>query len=302
MLGELVAGIFRPVPSNAAPILDSHTHAWQHWPYSPAVPDPDSRGRIEQLLREMDANGVEQAAVVCAAIEGNDDNVAYVASAVERWPDRLHLFADLDCPWSASYHRPGAPGRLTALCDRYNLAGFTHYVDEQNDRWLASAEAFGVFTVAAERDLVVSLAAGPSWQADLRRLALAFPTVPVLCHHLAGLSARQGPPSAAWRQVLASADVPSVLVKASGFHYSSARSWDAPWPDVTGVLEALLKAFGAHRLCWGSDFPASTRYCTYRQSLEAVRSHCPFLAGPELAMVLGGTLGHVLRTRRPPAA
>ena len=39
-------------------IVDAHCHAWATWPYQPPVPDPESRGRIEQLLFEMDQNGV----------------------------------------------------------------------------------------------------------------------------------------------------------------------------------------------------------------------------------------------------
>ena len=34
-------------------IFDGHCHAWENWPYQPAVPDPQSRARAEQLLYEM---------------------------------------------------------------------------------------------------------------------------------------------------------------------------------------------------------------------------------------------------------
>ena len=52
-------------------IIDSHCHAWATWPYKPPVPDPESRGRVEQLLHEMDVNGVDQAVIVCAQIDHN---------------------------------------------------------------------------------------------------------------------------------------------------------------------------------------------------------------------------------------
>ena len=70
-----------PAPQGAA-ILDSHSHAWRLWPYPPAVPDEDARGAIEQLLYEMDANGVAQALVVCAAIGANPDNTALSTARV----------------------------------------------------------------------------------------------------------------------------------------------------------------------------------------------------------------------------
>jgi L-fuconolactonase len=282
------------VPDAAPAIIDSHTHAWRRWPYAPLVPDENSRGSVDQLLYEMDTHGIEQAVVVCAAIGGNPDNVDYVAFARDRHPGRLHVFADLDCTWSTTYHLPGSADRLRALDDCYPLTGFTHYVEEGNDGWLRSDEAENLFKVAADRHLLVSLAAGPAWQADLRVIAGRHPSVPVLCHHLGGVDAGEGLSSHGLAEVLASAAVPNLFLKASGLHYSSERSWDHPWPDAVAVLGRLFDAYGPHRLCWGSDFPASTRFCTYRQSLEVLRQHCPFLGPQDCRLVLGETLRGLL--------
>jgi predicted TIM-barrel fold metal-dependent hydrolase len=270
-------------------ILDSHCHAWRRWPYEPAVPDETSRGTIEQLLHELDAHGVEQALVVCASIDHNPDNVEYVAAARDRHPTRLQLVADLDCSWSATYHAPGAAERLRLLDDRYGLRGVTHYLAEENDGWLASGEADAVFALAAERGLIVSLGASPVWQADLRTLAARHPSVPVLCHALGVVRAGEG-----LADVLASAEVANIYIKVAGLPYCAERDWDYPWPDVLAVLEQISDAYGAARLCWGSDFPASTRYCTFRQSLEVVRTHCTFFSPDELRLVLGETLRSLL--------
>jgi L-fuconolactonase len=51
---------------------------------------------------------------------------------------------------------------------------------------------------------------------------------------------------------------------------------------------------GPERLCFGSDFPASTRFCTFRQTLAAVREHCSFFTPEDIALVLGETLGRLL--------
>ncbi|HTT90816.1 MAG TPA: amidohydrolase family protein [Acidimicrobiales bacterium] len=285
-------------------VLDSHCHAWRRWPYPPLVPDEDSRGTIDQLLYEMDLNNVREAAVVCAAIDNNPENVAYVSFAGERYPGRFHIVADLDCTWSATYHRPGAAARLRAIADQYPLAGFTHYVREDNDGWLVSEEAEAVFAVAEQRGLFLSLAAGPAWQADLRAMARRHPSVPVLCHHLAGLrtpaalGGNGGATSAyleALAEVTASAGVENVYVKVSGFYYASASGWDYPWEEAAVIFQRLFEVFGPGRLCWGSDFPASDRYCTYRQSLEVVRSHCSFLSPDDRRLVLGGTLRSILQ-------
>ena len=60
------------------------------------------------------------------------------------------------------------------------------------------------------------------------------------------------------------------------------------------MLSRIFDAYGPGRLCWGSDFPASKRFCTFRQSLEAVRTHCGFFTPEDLHLVLGETLRGVL--------
>jgi predicted TIM-barrel fold metal-dependent hydrolase len=275
-------------------MLDSHCHAWALWPYEPPVPDATGRGTIDQVLHEMDVHAVERALIVCAGIGGNADNVEYVASARDRRPDRISVVADLDCTWSDTYHAPGSSERLRALDDRYDLTGFAHYTADENDGWLLGDEADAVFALAAERRLLVSLGATPAWQADLRTIARRHPTVPVLCQTLGGVMAAGGADSPALHDVLASADVRNIYIKVAGLHYSSARAWDYPWEDAIAVLARIAEAYGPARLCWGSDFPASTRFTTYRQSLEVVRQHCPFFTEADLRLVLGGTLQAIL--------
>lgn len=168
-------------------IIDSHSHAWEFWPYEPPVPDHGSRGQAEMMLGEMDRNGVDQAVLICARIEHNPGNNDYVRDVVRRHPDRFIQFADVDCSWSDTYHAPGAAGRLREAAERYELKGFTHYVKSDTE-WFASDEGLAFFETAAELKLIASLALGPQWQPALRELARRFPTVPFLCHHMPGLA------------------------------------------------------------------------------------------------------------------
>jgi len=57
--------------------------------------------------------------------------------------------------------------------------------------------------------------------------------------------------------------------------------------DVLPYIERLRDAYTSKRLLWGSDYPPTMRYMTYRQSLEVVRSHCHFLSDAEKADILG---------------
>ena len=281
-------------------IVDSHCHAWTTWPYDTTVPDPQSRGRIEQLLFEMDRNGIDKAVLICARIDYNPDNNAYVAAEAARHPDRVVQFPDVDCNWSPEYHTPGAADRLAAASDRWSVSGFTHYVAAENDGWLLSDEGHAFFDVAAERNLIASIAAGSAWFDDLARVAEAHPTMPVLLHHQALVRAVDGPDSADLRALERLAARPNIAVKVSGFYYGSAVPTEYPYLDQVAIFEPIYRAFGAHRLTWGSDYPVSPWVaCTYAQTLEVVRRHCTFVAPSDLPQIMGDTMWGILQTRRP---
>ncbi len=175
-------------------IIDSHCHAWARWPYQPPVPDFESRGIIEQLLHEMDYNGVDKAFIVCANIDHNPDNNAYIAAQVPRYADRIIQVADVDCAWSETYHQPGAADRMRAAADQWPIKGFTHYLRGEDDgAWLYAEEGLAFFQVAADLKLIASIACSPQHLPAIREMARRFPDMPILLHHLAGAKASEEP-------------------------------------------------------------------------------------------------------------
>lgn len=286
-------------------IVDLHCHAWRRWPYDVGVPDPDSRGSIDALLYEMDANGVDHAAVVCARIGGgrggdgfpNEENNDDVRAAALRHPDRLTAWVDVDGVWRPEHHTPGAAERLRRELDRTGARGVTHYVAAENDGWLRTDDADAFFGIAAEAGIVLSLAASPAWLDDLAPLATRHADLPIVLHHL-GMP-RRGPGREEDLQALFRvAAVPSIGVKVSGFHYNSAHSGEYPYPDAVELFRDVRAAFGDDRLYWGSDFPASRDMLTYRQSLEVVRTHCAFAGDDAIRRILGGNAERLLAAAR----
>lgn len=276
-------------------IIDSHTHAWTQWPYHPPVPDHHSRGTIEQLLFEMDQYGVDQSVIVCAQIDHNPENNAYIAECVRRYPKRIHQFADVDCSWSDTYHTPGATDRLIRAAEQFPLKGFTHYVRGDDDgSWFLGEEGTRFFRKAADLKLIVSMAIGPHLQHVLRQIAQRFPSVPFICHHMAGARAAEQPPYPRLKEILASARTPNIYVKMSGFHYASQVSWDYPYSDTGWIVRALYEHFGPARLCWGSDYPVVRQFMTYQHALEVFRTHCTFIPEKDKAEILGEALNRLL--------
>ncbi len=274
-------------------IIDCHSHAWDFWPYEPAVPDPENRGRAEMLLYEMDTVGVDKAVLVCARIEHNPGNNDYGADCVRRYPDRFVQFADVDCGWTDTYHTPGGAGRLAEAVEKYRLKGFTHYLRDDFD-WFESSEGLAFFEQAAELNQIASLALSPAWMPALRKLARRFPTVPFLCHHMASLKVGEPPPRPLLQEVLNSADVPNIHIKLSGFQYTSETAWEYPYSDCMWIVRKLYEAYGPERMCWASNYPPVARASTYQHSLEAVRTHCSFIAKADMDLVLGGNMERLL--------
>jgi predicted TIM-barrel fold metal-dependent hydrolase len=283
-------------------IIDGHVHIWNRWPYQPAVPDPDSRARAEQLLWQMDAAGVERALVICAAIGENAHNTADAFDAAERHPGRLEVFADVECRWSPAYGSPGAAARLAAALARWPLRGIAHYLTEAEDgAWLTGPEGEAFFALAAGRRLIVSLSAMPHQMGQVLALARRHPDLVLVLNHHGFLGPRRGATADARALVTATAAAPNVHVKLSGMGHLAAPTDEYPYQRLNWIVQAMLRAFGPRRLIWGSDWPVSARAMTYPQTLSWLTRHGGLDPATQAA-TLGGTLARLLEAAGPEAA
>ncbi|GAB5376596.1 MAG: amidohydrolase family protein [Acuticoccus sp.] len=276
-------------------IVDAHAHAWRRWPYAPAVPDPEGRGSVAQLLWHMGENGVDHAVLIAAAIGDNPDNTADLVAAAEAvGGGRLTVFADLECVWSPAAGTPGAADRLAAAIDRWAIRGFTTYLAETQDgSALIDAEGEAFFALAERRGLIASLSLMPHQMDALAKMAARHPALPILLHHQMYFGPRSatGPESLAIAHKVAAAS-PNVFVKLSGPGNIAAADAEYPYRALRYIGAGLLGAFSSARLVWGSDFPVSARHMTYRQSLDCVRRHGP--PGADLGAILGQNMARLL--------
>jgi L-fuconolactonase len=273
-------------------IFDSHTHAWNCWPYDDYPAKPSSG---ESLLADMAENSVGRALIVCADIDSSSENNRYVADLARRYALHLDYVIDVDCAWSRDHHKPGAVSRLRRLVEEFpDAVGVTHYVKLPVDGWFTSPEGSAWLDLVASEYGVLSLSAGPEWAGVVHQIAREHEDLTILWHHLAGMHVAK---RHLLSDVATTADAPNVLLKLSGFHYLSAESTVAPWSDVPPVLDELYSCFGADRMCWGSDSPASLRYADYRTCFGAIRAWMDRLGEGERSAIMGGNLERVLEVR-----
>ncbi|HEU0207040.1 MAG TPA: amidohydrolase family protein [Pseudolysinimonas sp.] len=285
-------------------VADSHCHAWEVWPYSVDVPDPSTRGSIDQLMSELDAHHVERALVVCASIGPGDetprDNNEYVARAAAEHPNRISYVVDIDSEWSPHHHQAGAVDRVEAMLAAHpHAVGISHYLGADDDGWLRTDEAVGFFSSLSTRSLVASVSCPPSRLRDLTELAVALPDVTFLIHHMGWLRAESSTLQTDLEALLAASSFSNVYVKISGFHYASRENWNFPYLDTGPILRAIVSTFDPTRLLWGSDFPASQGKVTYRQALAAPATLLPGLTDLQLDGLMGDNLVALLDRAAP---
>jgi predicted TIM-barrel fold metal-dependent hydrolase len=258
-------------------IVDTHTHVnctdQARYPRSPRGVgsdwwrDDDHGART--LLAAMDAAGVDRAVVVQAVGPYGFDCRCAVDEAA-RAPDRLALVVAID-------PAVPAPGRrLRELAAQAPLAGVRLFGLGTGTGWLTDGTGAEVWEAAGSLGLTVVPVVMPPDVAAVGTLAAAHGGVAVAMDH-AGFPDL---PLTDEAPVLALAALPDVHLKVSSHLLESA-------PDPGAVLARLAEAFGAERLCWGSDYPQTST--DYGELLRLGRNAAAALPPAEGEAFLSGT-------------
>ena len=229
-------------------IVDTHVHVacldTDRYPRSPRGVGSDwwrSGHDAASLVAALDAAGVARAVVVQAVGPYGYDNRCAV-NAVAAHPDRLSLVVAVD-PESAD---PAAD--LGRLARDAPLAGVRLFgVGGDEPAWLTDGRGGAVWDAAGALGITVVPVVFPRHLGAVRALAEPRPSVVVALDH-AGFPDH---PLDAGAPVLGLADLPAVHLKVSSHLLLEAA-------DPAAELRQLVAAFGADRLCWGSDYPQTS--------------------------------------------
>jgi len=250
--------------------------------YSPQSPAP-----VELFRDYMDEAGVERAVFVQPWFYHWDN--AYMARCLQRDPDRFRGVCVIDPrgPEAPVALRRWRAQGVTGIRLRARRAG----EDPAPGAWFGTEETLPLWEAIAETGTVVCpLTAGPELT-RLHDLLRRFPGVKVVVDHLNNPVPAEGVGQPAFQALLDVARLPQVHVKLSGFHHWCRERY--PYRDAAPFVEAAVKAFGADRCMWGSDFPHVLAGCGYVRSRNLLPRMLTSLSKSELDAIMGDTAERV---------
>lgn len=291
-------------------LFDTHAHVLsadrERYPYSTLrggakAPVNPVVFTVEDLVRAMDAGGVDHACIVQrATIYGYDNR--YALDAVAAFPKRFVPIVVLDA------QDPASPGMLKTLAATRRLGGLRIVAPELTEKdtaWLDSDDALGLWRAAAELALPVTVILyrrnNEAGLAALLGVARQFRETPILIDHVGvphastpetKFAASQGihyvvPPPPGFgiaESVEEFGELGHVHFKVTDINFD--RLEEAHF-DGAAFVRALANRFGAERLLWGSDVGQSP--APYSEKVERLHAAARLLSEPERVQFFGGT-------------
>jgi len=207
---------------------------------------------VDAMIAAMDRAGVAKSALVQASTCYGHDN-SYVADAVAAHPDRFTgvFSADVLAPDACEKMRYWMGRGLTGM--RLFTTGST--MPGQAD-WLDDPRSFPAWEMAEKTNLPVCLQMTAKGIPQLTGVLKRFPKLRVILDHLARPVQDDGPPYSGADSLWSLAAYPNVYLKVTERNLVGARAGKATPETFFG---RLVGDFGASRVAWGSNFPASAK-------------------------------------------
>jgi len=203
----------------------------------------------EQMLAAMDEAGIAKTVLVQASTCYGHDN-AYVADAVAAHPQRFVGVFSVDMAAA------DAPEKIRHWMDR-GLGGLRVFIaghTTAQDARLDDPRSFPAWQCAVDAGLPICVQARAPQLGELRALLERFARARILLDHMARPLVDDGPPYEAAAPLFALAKYQNLALKLTTHNVRDAAKGKAT-PQT--FLERVVKTFGASRIAWGSNFPAS---------------------------------------------
>jgi predicted TIM-barrel fold metal-dependent hydrolase len=206
---------------------------------------------FEQLIAAMDEAGVDKAAIVHSSTTYGHDN-SYLADCVALQPKRFTgvFSVDMlaaDAPEKIRYWVKRGLSGLRLFTAGSTMEGQAAGVDDPR--------SFPGWECAGALGIPVCMQMLPEGVPQLLVLIKRFPTVRIIIDHLMKPPIEDGPPYAGTSFLFDLAQYPNVYLKLTTRNVRAATKGKAT-PET--FFFRVVKEFGASRIAWGSNYPAST--------------------------------------------
>ena len=277
-------------------IADAQVHIWgantpeRPWParvnVKPHRPQPFSK---DDLLREMNAAGVNRAVIVPPSWEGDRNDLGLEAARLH--PSRFAVMGRLDLEAQASRGLMATwreqPGML-GLRLGFTWGFFRSRLSEGRVDWLwAEAEEAGVpMMVLIDTDQVHLI----------ERIVERHPGLKLTLDHLCLKSgAKDEQAFANLDKLLAMSKHANVAVKATTLPGHTSDSY--PYRRLHLYLRRIYDAFGPQRLFWGTDLTGLP--CSYSEAVTMFTEEIPWLTAEDKEWIMGRALCEWLGWKLP---
>jgi predicted TIM-barrel fold metal-dependent hydrolase len=205
---------------------------------------------VEGLIKAMDEAGVVRAAVVQASTCYGFDN-SYLCDAISAYPDRFTGVGSVDLfdENAVLTIRGWVKRGLSGL--RLFTGGSTQAFDNSK---LDDRRAFAAWAACADMGLSICLQTVPSGHAQIAGMAKRFPDVKIILDHLSRPEVDDGPPYSKAASLFALSAFENIYLKLTPRAVREAKVGAA---SAETFFPKLVSEFGADRIAWGSNFPAT---------------------------------------------
>ncbi len=223
---------------------------------------------IDQMVAAMDDAGVAKAAIVQASTCYGYDN-SYVADAIAAHPNRFSGVFSVDVLAA------DAPAKMRYWVGR-KLAGLRLFTTgstmPSQATWMDDPRTFPAWECAGELNIPVCMQMRQEGLPQINALIARFPKVRFIIDHLMRPDLEAGPPYDAAAGLFSLAGHRNVYLKLTSNSVIDAKKGKATPETFFGKL---VGAFGASRIAWGSNFPATEG--SLKQILDTSKAALAFL-------------------------
>jgi predicted TIM-barrel fold metal-dependent hydrolase len=269
-------------PAKAEEIVDIHAHirSEDRTKYPP-LPTVTSRGgqTVEQLIAEMDSAGIAKACCVqLSTFYGPDDS--YMADSLPKAPKRLTGVCSINV--LAPNATTVLEGWLKRGCTGIRI--FTGGSGPSTSETLDDPRSFPVWEYCQDHKVPVCVQTAAEGLPKAKFLAQRYSKTTIILDHGSHPDLTDGPPYRAAQSLFDMAAFSNVNVKISPPLFALTREGKST-PDA--FFQALVKAFGANRIAFGSNLPQTAGPMT--KIVADARACLASLSAADRAMIMAGT-------------